>query len=32
MTWRIDPETGKPVARWTVEPSAPSSFELQAAA
>jgi hypothetical protein len=19
LTWRLDPETGKPVARWTVE-------------
>jgi hypothetical protein len=29
LTWRLDPATGKPIARWTIEQA---SVELRAAA
>ena len=33
LSWRLDPATRKPVARWTVEqPAPPANFAMPAAA
>jgi hypothetical protein len=32
MTWTLDPQSGKPVARWIVDGTEPPAFRLASAA